>query len=169
MDEPAHDGQHDFDFEFGTWATQLTVLRGPLTGSTNWVEYAGSSVVRPVWGGLANLVELDVAGPSGHLQGLSLRLYNPESRQWSLNFSNNQEGTLAPPAIGEFKDGRGAFYGQETLRGRPIIVRFLISDMTPTSCRFEQAFSDDGGTTWEDNWIAIDTREAPGPPGDEAT
>jgi hypothetical protein len=160
MDEPAHDGQHDFDFEFGTWATQLTVLRAPLTGSTTWVEYAGTTIVRPVWGGLANLVELDVAGPSGHLQGLSLRLYNPDSRQWSLNFSNSREGTLAPPAIGEFKDGRGAFHGQETLKGRAIIVRFLISDMTPTACRFEQAFSDDGGASWEDNWIAIDTRDA---------
>jgi hypothetical protein len=89
---------------------------------------------------------------------LSLRLYNPESRQWSLNFANSSGGTVGPPTIGEFKNGRGEFYDQETLNGRSILVRFIISDITPTSCRFEQAFSEDGGTTWEVNWIATDTR-----------
>jgi hypothetical protein len=87
-----------------------------------------------------------------------LRLYNPQSRQWSLNFASSKSGTLSPPAIGEFKNGRGEFFSQETLNGRAILVRFVISDITPDSCRFEQAFSDDGGQTWEVNWIAIDTR-----------
>ncbi len=152
------DGQHDFDFEIGTWKTQLSRLLHPLTGSTTWVEYTGTSVVRKVWDGRANLVELDVNGPAGRIEGLSLRLYNPESRQWSLNFSNSKGGTLSPPVIGEFKNGRGEFFGQETFNGRAIYVRFVISDITPTSCRFEQSFSVDGGTTWEANWIAIDTR-----------
>jgi hypothetical protein len=162
MGAAERDGRHDFDFEIGAWGTELSVLRGALTGSTTWVEYSGTTIVRAVWGGLANLVELDVAGPSGRLQGLSLRLYNPESRQWSLNFSNAQGGTLTPPAIGEFRDGRGEFYGQESLNGRAILVRFVISDITPSSCRFEQAFSDDGGRAWEVNWIATDTRAADG-------
>jgi len=152
------DGQRDFDFEIGTWKTDLTRRLRPLTGSNDWVKYGGTSVVRKVWNGSANLVELDVAGPSGRIVGLSLRLYNPESRQWSLNFSSKAGGTLSPPVIGEFKDGRGEFYGQETLNGRAILVRFVISDITPDSCRFEQAFSDDGGKTWEVNWVAIDTR-----------
>jgi hypothetical protein len=152
------DGQHDFDFEIGTWKTHLKRLVHPLTGSTTWVEYEGTTVVRKVWNGRANLVELDVAGPAGHIEALSLRLYNPESRQWSLNFSNSAGGTLSPPSIGEFKNGRGEFFNPETLNGRPILVRFVIADITPTSCRFEQAFSADGGKTWEVNWIATDTR-----------
>lgn len=154
----ARDGQHDFDFEIGTWKTHLRRLLHPLTGSTTWVEYDGTTVVRKVWNGRANLVELSAEGPSGHFEGLSLRLYNPQSRQWSLNFANSNDGTLSQPTIGEFKNGRGEFFDQETFNGRAIFVRFVISDITPTSCRFEQSFSDDGGKTWEVNWIAIDTR-----------
>ena len=152
------DGQHDFDFEIGTWKTHLRRLLRPLTGSTTWVEYEGTTVVRKVWNGRANLVELVADGPAGHFEGLNLRLYNPGSRQWSLNFANSSGGTMSEPTIGEFKNGRGEFYDQETLNGRAILVRFVISDITPTSCRFEQSFSNDGGKTWEVNWIAIDTR-----------
>jgi len=152
------DGSHDFDFEIGKWKTHLRRLIRPLTGSTTWVEYDGTTVVSKVWNGKANLVELDVSGPAGHIEALSLRLYNPESHQWSLNFANSAGGTMAIPTIGEFKNGRGEFYDQETLNGRAILVRFVISDITPNSCHFEQAFSDDGGKTWEVNWIATDTR-----------
>jgi hypothetical protein len=154
----ARDAQHDFDFEIGTWKTHLRRLLHPLTASTTWIEYDGTSVVRKVWNGRANLVELEVDGPAGHIEGLNLRLYNPQSHQWSLNFSNSSSGTMGQPTIGEFKNGRGEFFDQETLNGRAIFVRFVISDITPTSCRFEQAFSDDGGKTWEVNWIAMDTR-----------
>jgi hypothetical protein len=152
------DGQHDFDFEIGTWKTHLSRRLHPLTGSNTWVEMDGTTVVRKVWNGKANLVELVADGPSGHFEGLSLRLYNPQSRQWSLNFASSSGGVLATPTIGQFKDGRGEFYDQETLDGRAILVRFVISDITPKSCRFEQSFSDDGGKTWEVNWIAVDTR-----------
>ena len=152
------DGQHDFDFEVGAWKTRLSRLRRPLTGSTTWVQYEGTTVVRKIWDGRANLVELVADGPAGHFEGLSLRLYNPQSRQWSLNFAGGNSGAMSPPVIGSFKNGRGEFYGQETFEGRAIFVRFVISDVTPDSCRFEQAFSDDGGKTWEVNWIATDTR-----------
>jgi hypothetical protein len=152
------DGQHDFDFEIGTWKTHLRRLVHPLTGSTNWVEYDGTTVVRKVWNGKANLVELEADGPGGHFQGLNLRLYNPQSHQWSLNFSNSSDGILTQPTVGEFKNGRGEFFDQETLNGRAIFVRFVISSITADSCRFEQSFSDDGGKTWEVNWVAIDTR-----------
>ncbi len=152
------DGQHDFDFEIGTWKTHLRSLVHPLSGSTTWIEYQGTTVVRKLWNGRANLVELEADGPGGHFEGLNLRLYNPESHQWSLNFAGSSGGTLSQPTIGEFKNGRGEFFDQETLNGRAIFVRFVISDITPNSCRFEQAFSDDGGKTWEVNWIATDTR-----------
>ncbi len=152
------DGQRDFDFEIGTWKTSLKRLLNPLTGSTKWVEYEGTTVVRKVWNGDANLVELDVSGSAGSIKALSLRLYNPKSHQWSLNFANAGGGVMAAPTIGEFKNGRGEFFDQETLNGRAILVRFVISDITKNSCHFEQAFSDDGGKTWEVNWIATDTR-----------
>jgi hypothetical protein len=156
------DGQRDFDFEIGAWKTKLSRRLRPLTGSNTWVEYEGTTVVRKVWDGRANLVELEVEGPSGRIEGLSLRLYNPDSKQWSLNFSNSAGGTLSPPVFGEFKNGRGEFYGQDTLNGRAILVRFVISDISQDSCRFEQAFSDDGGKTWEVNWVAVDTRMGDG-------
>ena len=156
--EPERDGQHDFDFEIGTWKTHLRRRLRPLTGSQTWVEMSGTTIVRKVWNGGANLVELEVDGPSGHFDGLSLRLYDPKSRQWTLNFSNRDDGRLAQPTIGQFKNGRGEFFDLEMLNGRAIFVRFVISDITPNSCRFEQAFSDDGGKTWEVNWIAEDTR-----------
>jgi hypothetical protein len=89
---------------------------------------------------------------------LSLRLYNPEKRQWSLNFANINSGELTTPSIGAFKDGRGEFYNDDTLNGRSIRVRFLIIKITNDSYRFEQSFSADGGKTWEPNWIAVDTR-----------
>jgi hypothetical protein len=154
----ARDGQHDFDFEIGRWTTRLSRLQAPLTGSSTWVEYTGTTIVRKVWDGRANLVELDVAGPAGRIEGLSLRLYNPQARQWTLNFSNARGGTLAQPMTGEFRDGRGEFYSQEEFNGRMILARFVITVIDPDTCRFEQAFSDDGGRTWEVNWIATDTR-----------
>lgn len=157
------DGQHDFDFEIGSWKTHLWRLQHPLSHSNDWVEYEGTTVVRKIWNGRANLVELDVDGPAGHIEALSLRLYNPQSGQWSLNFASVRGGTLAQPTIGEFKNGRGEFYDQETINDRACLVRFVISDIKPDSCRFEQSYSEDGGKTWEVNWIAIDTRVKPEP------
>lgn len=139
----------DFDFHVGTWKTHVKRLKG-----TTWVEMNGITVVRKVWDGRANLVELTAEG----FEGLSLRLYNPQAKQWSLHFASSHDGTLNIPTIGQFKNGRGEFYSQETINGRAIFVRFIITPLTPDSIRFEQAFSDDGGKTWEVNWIATDTR-----------
>jgi hypothetical protein len=156
--EPAHDGQHDFDFELGSWTTELSRLVSPLTGSSEWAQYRGISQVRSIWDGAANLVELDVEGDAGRIRALSLRLYDPASREWSLHSASIRGGGISPPAVGRFIDGRGEFLSEEELDGRPILVRFVISDITPTSCRFEQSFSDDDGASWEVNWIAVDTR-----------
>jgi len=152
------DGQRDFDFEIGAWKTHLRRLQRPLTGSTTWLEYEGTTVVQKVLDGRANIVELKVDGPAGKLEGLSLRLYNPQARQWSLNFANVSSGVLTTPSVGEFKDGRGEFYNQDTYNGRAILVRFVITKITNDQYRFEQSFSDDWGKTWEVNWIAIDMR-----------
>jgi hypothetical protein len=159
--QPERDGQHDFDFELGTWKTHLKLssrLGHPFTGPNTWSEYEGTSVVRKIWNGKANMVELEVDGPTGHVEALNLHLYNPQSHQWSLNFANSRSGTVGVPTVGEFKNGRGEFYDQETINGRMLLVRNIWSDITADSCHFEQAFSDDGGKTWEVNWIATDTR-----------
>ncbi len=124
------DGQHDFDFEIGTWKTHLRRLVHPLTGSTQWVEFDGTSVVSKIWEGRANLVELEVDGPGGHIEGLSLRLYDPQSHQWSLNFANSKGGGFGPPTIGEFKNGRGEFFDHEIFNGRMILVRNVWTDIT---------------------------------------
>ncbi|MDQ2835717.1 MAG: hypothetical protein M3Y50_18630 [Acidobacteriota bacterium] len=157
----ARDGQHDFDFEFGTWKTHLRLssrLRHPFTGPETWSAYEGTSVVQKIWNGKANMVELSVDGPSGHVDGLNLHLYNPESHQWSLNFASSTGGAMSVPAIGEFRNGRGEFYDQEPINGRMLLVRSTWTVLRPDACHFEQAFSQDGGKTWELNWIADDIR-----------
>jgi hypothetical protein len=151
-------GQRDFDFNFGTWKTHVSRLVQPLAGATQWVDYDGNSVVSKVWNGRASLFELDVNGPAGHIEGVGLRLYNPQSHQWSLNWANGRDGVMTQPMIGEFKDRRGEFFDQETFNGRSILARNGFSDITPTRARFEQAFSDDGGKTWETNWKMTFTR-----------
>ena len=155
------DGQHDFDFSIGTWKTHISRLQKPLTGSTTWVDYDGVSVVREILNGHANLFELSADGPAGHLEGVGLRLYNPESHQWSLNWANGTTGVLGVPTIGEFKSGRGVFVDQESFNDRVILVRNSFMDITPNSARFEQTFSDDGGETWETNWVMTFTRQKP--------
>lgn len=155
-----HDGQHDFDFEFGSWKVHLARLDRPLAGSTHWIEYDGTSVVRSVWDGRANLGELEVDGTAGHLEGLTLRLYNPQSRQWNITWANGRDGTLDRATMyGGFRDGVGEFFGQDLLDGRAILVRFVFSDIAPASFRFDQAFSADGGRRWEVNWKAAFARQ----------
>jgi hypothetical protein len=155
-----HDGQKDFDWEIGTWTTKVKVRRNPLSGAApDWAEYQGTSLVRPLLEGRANFVELSVAGPRGRIEGGSLRLYNPKARQWNVNYANLSNGILTAPVFGSFDaQGRGMFYGQDTLDGRSILVRFIMTQVSPREAQFEQAYSVDGGKSWEDNWIAVDTR-----------
>jgi hypothetical protein len=160
--QPSDAGAHDFDWDIGTWATHQRRLLHPLTGSTTWVEYEGTDVVRRLWDG-ANEGLIEADGPAGHLEIFTVRLYSPDAHQWSVRFVSSATGTLSPPVVGEFKDGRGDFYSQEPYEGRAILVRFRVSDVTPASCRFEQAFSTDGGRTWEPNFVVTETRVAPRP------
>lgn len=157
-DAPQRDGQRDFDWEIGRWRTELRRLAKPLSGSNEWLEYRGTSTVRGVLGGRANLVELELEGAAGRIEGASLRLYAPQARQWSLNFANIRNGLLTAPVQGEFRNGRGEFYGADELDGRAILVRFVIIREGADKARFEQAFSGDGGRTWETNWVAVDSR-----------
>jgi hypothetical protein len=154
-------GAHDFDWEIGTWTTTVKVLRNPLTGEVpRWIDYVGTSTVKPLLDARANFVELSVSGESGKIEGGSLRLYGSQAGQWSLNYANLRNGLLTSPVYGGFDaSGRGLFTGQDTLDGRAILVRFVITKVSPNEARFVQAYSADGGETWEDNWIATDRRQ----------
>jgi hypothetical protein len=155
------DGSHDFDFNIGSWHTHIRRLLHPLTNSAEWTELTGTVVIRKVWNGRAQLEEIEADGAQGHFEGLTLFLYNPRAHQWSQNWSSSSDGILTTPAIGEFHNGRGELYDQETYNGRTILVRAVWSDITPDSHKFEQSFSNDGGKTWEPNFIATLTRDKP--------
>jgi hypothetical protein len=158
------DGQHDFDFLVGTWKFHLKRLVRRLAGSTEWVEFDGTTVCRKVLDGRGEVEEVNVesADKHIHIQGLALRLYNPQSRQWSIYWANAADGLLEQnPMVGQFNNGRGEFYNQQSYEGRAIYARFVWSDVTTNSPHFEQAFSADGGKTWETNWITDQTKEKP--------
>lgn len=153
------DGQHDFDFWFGRWKVRNRRLLHPLSASNEWVEFDGTVVAKPVWEGRANMDEFEANGPSGHIEGMTVRVYDPKSHQWSIYWANAAKGVFEKPMIGQFKNGSGEFFDQEDYASKTIYVRFVWSDIQPNSCRWEQAFSDDGGKTWETNWIMTFTRE----------
>ncbi|MEV6447583.1 hypothetical protein [Amycolatopsis sp. NPDC051716] len=152
-------GQQDFAWEIGTWRSTVRVLAEPLSDSADtWLQFAGTSTVRPLLDGRANVLEFQVSGPDGRIDALNMRLYEPQAQRWSLTFVNIRDGLLTPAVYGGFHNDTGEFYGDDQLGGHPIKVRFLISRPTPDEARFEQAFSADGGTTWETNWLAVDRR-----------
>lgn len=158
-DAPAiRDGAHDFDFDLGVWKTHIVRRLHPLTGSDEMVDLRGTVTVRAVWGGRAQLEEIEVDGPKGHWEGMTLFLYDPEARQWSMNFANGAVGKITPPLIGSFASGRGELIGHDTLDGRPILVRGVWSDFTPTSHTYQESYSTDGGRTWEVELTASKTK-----------
>lgn len=158
-----HDGRHDFDFAFGAWKTHISRLLHPLSNSNTWVEYDGTHVIRQVWNGKANLGELEADGPAGHIEAMSPRLYNPETRQWSVSYGNPHDGTLSKPVVGEFKDGRGEFYGDDTVNGRAVLVREVYTAISPTMRRLEISYSADGGRSWEIYWKMTDSKVSDNP------
>jgi hypothetical protein len=153
---PPHAGSgpsHDFDFDLGTWKTHSSRLLHPLTGSNTWAEYDGVTVVKKVWNGRANLAEYKASGAAGSIQLLSLRWFNPVTGEWNLDFATPNVGTLGIPGVGRFNNGRADFYDYEPINGRSVLVCFSIWSTGPDTAQSEQAFSDDGGKTWEVNWI----------------
>jgi hypothetical protein len=152
------DGQRDFDFELGSWKIHLKRLLHPMTGSTTWIEFDGTSVTRKLWDGRAQIEQFETDGAAGHIEGLTLRTYNPQTHEWSLYWANSKDGSIALPQIGEFKNGVGEFYAMDTLNGKSILVRYLWSKTDTGVPHFEQSFSGDGGKTWEVNWITDQTR-----------
>jgi hypothetical protein len=153
------DGQHDFDFDFGVWRTHIRRILDPLSGATHSIELNGTVTVRKVWDGRAALEEIETDGPSGHWEGMTLFIYDPSARQWSMNFVNSKVGQLGTPLIGSFSNGRGELIGQDTLDSRTILVRGVWSDIEPDSHQYEESYSADGGKTWIRAFIANLTRK----------
>jgi hypothetical protein len=152
-------GERDFDFFMGRWTVRHRRLKERLRGCQEWEEFEGMVAARPLWGGQANVDELEADTASGPLRGLTLRIYEPASRQWRLYWANGAKGILDQPMVGAFgDDGRGEFFSHELFEGQGVLVRYVWSDITPISCHWEQAFSPDGGRTWETNWVMDFTR-----------
>ena len=148
-----NDGRNDFDFLIGTWKVHHRMLTQRLKGSTDWVKFEGDTVDREIMNGLGNMDENIIHMPSGPVHAISLRLFNPQSKEWSIHWSTDRMGVLDVPMIGSFKNGQGLFYSQEMHEGRHVYSRFIWSKITADSCQWEQALSADGGRTWETNWI----------------
>jgi hypothetical protein len=147
------DGSHDFDFELGTWRTHYRLLKHRLVGDHEWYDCYGTSVIRPFWGGSGNLEDGDLKCPSRHVGGMTLRLYDSQTHQWTLWWGTRQLAVSPPPQIGHFDaDGVGRFYAYDSWEGKPEITRFQWTRVNGNP-HFEQAFSTDGGKTWETNWI----------------
>ena len=157
------DGQDDFDPLDGTWKVHLKKLVKPLTRSTTWIEFDGTSSLRKLLGGRANLDEFTSEDPQTHTktEGVTLRLYNPTTKEWRIYWISPRDSAIGIPVVGKFKNGRGEFYDQEEFQGRTIFVRYVWSNITANSAHFEQSFSEDGGKTWETNWVTDQTRVSP--------
>ena len=156
------DGSHDFDFNFGTWHTHIRTLKQPLSGKAEWSEMQGTVTVKPVWSGKAQMEEIEADGPGGHFEGTTVFLYDPPARQWRQYFADSDSGVMETPSIGHFEHGRGEFYSQELYQGRAILVRGIWTVTSKDTHSYEQDYSDDGGKTWEANFIANLTRYKPG-------
>ena len=148
-----NDGRNDFDFLIGTWKVHHRMLKDRLKESMEWIEFEGETVDRKILNDIGNMDDNVIHMKTGPVHAISLRLFNPQLKEWSIYWSTDRTGILDVPMIGVFKDGRGEFYSQEVFEGRHIYNRFIWSKITTISCQWEQAFSVDGGRIWETNWI----------------
>jgi hypothetical protein len=149
-------GMNDFDFFIGSWTVVNRRLSALFVGSDEWETFPGTTTCQPIFDGGGNTEE--IIFPTLGSRGFTLRLFDVERKQWSISWANSRTGVLFPPVVGTFTDGRGDFYGDDTHDGTPIRAHFIWSDITPTSARWEQEFSADGGRTWESNWVMEFTR-----------
>ncbi|MBV8373785.1 MAG: DUF4148 domain-containing protein [Candidatus Eremiobacteraeota bacterium] len=145
------DGRDDFAFEFGTWRTHYRILSDRLVGSHHWNDCYGTSVVRAFWNGSANLEDGDLKCSTRYIGGLTLRLYDAKTHQWTLWWGTRKLGVAPPPQIGHFEGGVGRFYAYDSWKGTPVICRFQWT-LRNGNPHFEQAYSTDGGRNWETNW-----------------
>ena len=152
--------ENNFDFYVGTWDVTNRRLSKPLVGSDDWDEFPAVSVAHTFFDGAGNFDEIDF--PTKGFSGATVRTYDKATDQWSLYWINSDKpATLRdPPVVGRFDGDEGLFYADDSYEGTPIKVRYRWSDITATTAHWEQAFSTDGGETWETNWTMDSTRRA---------
>jgi hypothetical protein len=151
------DGSNDFDFQTGRWQIHNQRLKERLKGCTEWETFEATQEAR-LLPGLGNIDDFVTDHWPGFV-GLSLRLYNPRTRKWSIYWGSTRTDGLEPPVVGSFDaNGVGIFEGRQQLDGQPILVRFTWSRITKNGAPWEQDFSPDDGKTWEKNWIMTMTR-----------
>ena len=149
----AADGRHDFDFFMGNWRVHHRRLKERLANNHEWVEFEGTCAGQKILGGLGNIGDCVLDLPGGAYRGVALRAYDPEKKQWSIWWLDGRSpGQVDVPAVGRFENGVGTFYADDTLKGKPIRVRYLWTRVTSNTPHWEQAFSVDAGETWETNW-----------------
>jgi hypothetical protein len=156
--ETHNDGRNDFDFFIGAWDSQQRWLKQALVGCDEWEEFKGVSVAYKILDGLGHFDEVTLELPTRRVVGITVRLFDPQTRLWSIYWASTTQSGLGVPMVGRFEDGRGEFYDRETYEGRSIFSRFLWTSSGPGACRWEQAYSLDAGRTWETNWTADFTR-----------
>jgi hypothetical protein len=148
----ARDGGRDFNFEFGTWRTHYRLLKARLAGSHDWYDCYGTSIIRPFWGGRGNVEDGDLRCTNRYIGGVTVRLYNSLTHQWTLWWGTRALGLSPPQETGHYDASRvGRFYAYDTWKGTPIICRFQWTIVNGAP-HFAQAYSTDGGTSWETNW-----------------
>jgi len=154
-----HDASHDFDFEQGDWRVRHRAITSRLTGCTEWEEFEGVCSARLILGGHGNIEDNLIHLPGGSYRAVALRSFNQATGAWAIWWLDGRSPhRLDVPVVGRFVDGLGTFLADDTLDGRPIRVRFHWGDTASESPRWEQAFSADGGATWETNWTMRFTR-----------
>ena len=153
----------DFDFLVGRWKVSHRRLSAPMSGSDDWSEFSGTAVARTYFNGGVSIDEFHF--PTLGSRGLTVRLFDPRARTWSIYWLSSRDGRLQPPVHGGFDGGIGEFYGDDVHGGRAVRVRYLWSNISERSARWEQAFSADGGEIWETNWQMNLTRTAHDPDG----
>jgi hypothetical protein len=154
-----NDGSHDFDFWIGRWRIRNSRLKERLAASTEWEEFDATGEARFLPGGIGNMDDFVVGEWRPGFVGMTMRLFDPRTKLWSIYWADNVRCVLGPPVVGAFRDGVGIFEGDDEHDGRPVRVRFQWTHETPDTARWQQAFSADGGATWETNWVMNMTRE----------
>lgn len=142
---------HDFDFLAGRWHVDSHRLPTRGQACTEWDRFSGTSTIALHMNGVANVEEIHFAGQGW--SGMTLRTFDIERRRWSIYWVDGRAGTLTPPVVGGFDGNRGTFVGEDEDLGRPVRVIFTWTKRGPDAARWEQAFSYDGGCSWETNWI----------------
>jgi hypothetical protein len=151
--EPPHrtGDVRDFDFLQGSWAVHNRTLRTNADGGEEWIEYPSSNCMTVHLGGVMNIDEFQF--PTKGFSAAAVRIFDLETRQWSIYWIESRAGVLLPPVKGGFDGGdTGEFYGLDEQDGKPALFRFEWTRLGRDQARWQQAFSHDG-RAWKINWV----------------